>query len=55
VIDVEQRALRAFEQQLVAALARCIEQRRNVGDHRPQRLRCSRPIERLLEVDGGCW
>ena len=36
VVDVEQRTLRAFEQQRLAARARFLQQRRDVGDHRLQ-------------------
>ena len=34
VVDVEQRALRAFEQQRLAARARLVDQRGDVADHR---------------------
>ena len=53
VVDVEQRALRALEQQRLAARARVLQQRRDVGDHRlqlggePERL-----VERPRERDG---
>jgi hypothetical protein len=34
VVDVEQRALRAFEQQVFAALVGVVELTRHVADHR---------------------
>ncbi len=52
VVDIEQRALRAFEQQVAAGLVRCVQLRRHVADHRTQaRHQGHRVVEGLLEVD----
>ena len=52
MIDVEQRRLRAFEQQALAGADQRVHFGGNVGDHRLQALgELQRFVERLLEID----
>lgn len=54
VVDIEQRALRAFEQQIAAVGVDVVETARHVGDHRLQTVGVAQHrVERLLEVDCG--
>src|SRR6478609_8936323 len=52
MIDVEERALRTFEQKIEACLLRVIEQPRNIGEHRPYtRSKREGVVTRFLKVD----
>jgi len=56
MVDVEQRSLRAFEQQVLAGTVRVVKCARHVRDHRAS---CSRHgqrlVVRLLEVHRLCF
>ena len=56
MVDVEQRALRALEQQVLAGAVGVVERARHVGDQRREaRRERQRLVERLLEIDRRAW